>query len=96
MNVDGVTAYLVEGLGLAILVALPVVGGAVLAGAAASALAGLIGIRDPAIPSIARALGAILTLTFVAAQWGEAALEFTQQSFDTMGALGRGEELAEP
>lgn len=96
MNVDAVAAYVVEGLGLAIVVALPVVGGAVLAGASASALAGLIGIRDPAIPAIARALGAILTLTFVAAQWGEVALEFTQTSFDTMGALGRGEELPDP
>lgn len=95
MSVDAVTSLVVDGLAVAILVALPVVGGALLAGAAVSALANLVGIRDPALPTIARALGAILTLTFVASQWRDAAVEFTQGSFDGIGALGRGEDPAE-
>lgn len=62
MSDPGLGLVLRQGFGLALTLLLPVLGGAVVASAAASLLTGRVGIQDPTVGMLVRALAVVLAL----------------------------------
>jgi flagellar biosynthesis protein FliQ len=87
--VSEVVAVVQQGLGLAILVVLPLLGAALVGSLAASVLATVTGLQDQTVALIARTLAVIVAAVLVAESAAEEARAFTASWWAQLADIGR-------
>ena len=87
MSPDDLVHAVTSGFWLVVVLLLPFVLVAALSGAAASALAGFVGVHDPTVARVVRVLAVFVVVGLTMATTGDAAVEYARETWAGLGGV---------